>query len=146
MAERLVIDADSHVEEVDATWDYLDDPFLERRPQAITLENRAVFANRNACWYIDGAVYPKVVGRGVTTYGTPITSVYARNKPFSLESQGLTSPEARVRDLDRQGIAVQVLYHTIFLEPLTDDPEFEAALMRSYNSWIAKACARAQSG
>jgi len=142
MAERLVIDADSHVEEVDATWDYLDERFRERRPQAITLENRAIFANRNACWYIDGNVYPKVVGRGVTTYGTPVTSVYARNKAFSLESQGLTNPEARVRDLDRQGIAVQVIYHTIFLEPLTDDPEFEAALMRSYNTWIAKACAQ----
>ncbi len=139
MAERLVIDADSHVEEVDETWDYLDDCYQQRRPQAITLENRPIFANRNACWYIDGAVYPKVVGRGITNYGTPITSVYAHRKAFSLGSQGMTDPGARVRDLDRQGIDIQVIYHTIFLEPLTDDPEFEAALMRSYNTWMARA-------
>jgi predicted TIM-barrel fold metal-dependent hydrolase len=141
MDNEIIIDADSHVEEVDETWDYLDEPYQQRRPQAITLQNRPVFANRNACWYIDGAVYPKVVGRGITTYGTPITSAYAQRKSFSLGSQGMTEPEARVLDLDRQGIDMQVIYHTIFLEPLTDDPEFEAALMRSYNTWMAKACA-----
>jgi len=144
MVEKLVIDADSHVEEVDETWDYLDDCYQHRRPQAITLQNRPIFANRNACWYIDGAVYPKVVGRGITNYGTPITSVYAHRKPFSLGSQGMTDPEARVRDLDRQRIDIQVIYHTIFLEPLTDDPEFEASLMRSYNTWMARACAHNQ--
>jgi predicted TIM-barrel fold metal-dependent hydrolase len=141
MGERLIIDADSHVEEVDETWDYLEERYQQRRPQAITLKNYSIFANRNACWYIDGAVYPKVVGRGITNYGTPITSVYAQRKAFSLGSQAMTDPEARLRDLDRQGIDVQVIYHTIFLEPLTDDPEFEAALMRSYNTWMSKACA-----
>jgi hypothetical protein len=38
MAERLIIDADSHVEEVDETWDYLDERHQQRRPQAITLK------------------------------------------------------------------------------------------------------------
>lgn len=42
--------------------------------------------------------------------------------------------------IDRAALDVQVVYPTIFLEPLTDDPAFEAALMRSYNTWMAKAC------
>jgi aminocarboxymuconate-semialdehyde decarboxylase len=35
---------------------------------------------------------------------------------------------------------VQVIFPTIFLEPLSEDPRFEAALMKSYNSWMASVC------
>jgi predicted TIM-barrel fold metal-dependent hydrolase len=37
---------------------------------------------------------------------------------------------------------VFLIFPTIFLEPLSEDPRFEAALMKSYNSWMASACGK----
>ena len=64
----------------------------------------------------------------------------AKLKPFSLDSQTLLEPAARLKDMDAGGVDVQVIFPTIFLEPLSEDPRFEAALMKSYNSWMASAC------
>jgi hypothetical protein len=87
----------------------------------------------NSFWYIDGSVYPKVAGRGVTIYATPVTMARAKLKPFSLDSQTLLEPAARLKDMDAGGVDVQVIFPTIFLEPLSEDPRFEATLMKSYN-------------
>lgn len=45
MAEVRVIDADSHVEEPDEAWSYLDAKYEARRPFAITGENRPFLHN-----------------------------------------------------------------------------------------------------
>ena len=71
---------------------------------------------------------------------TPLTSSYAQSKPFTVGSQGLTDVKARLKDLDSFGVDVQVIYPTLFLANVTDDLAFEAALMRAYNSYLAKAC------
>jgi predicted TIM-barrel fold metal-dependent hydrolase len=44
--------------------------------------------------------------------------------------------------MDALGIDVQVIFPTVFLQPLTEDVLFEAALMQSYNTWMAKTCAQ----
>lgn len=141
MTKRLIIDADSHVEEVNETWNYLDQEYQYRRPLSVTTENIPALADHNAFWFIDGVAHPQYLGRGTTVFATPLDMVYASKKPFSLGSQGMTDPAARLRDMDKQGLDIQVIFPTVFLEPLTDDPRFEAALMRSYNTWMAKACA-----
>ena len=141
MGKSLVIDADSHVEEVRETWDYLEEQYQRRKPLAVVTENRPELADHNAFWLIDGVAHPQYLGRGTTVFATPLDMVYAARKPFSLGSQGMTDPAARLRDMDKEGVDIQVIYPTVFLEPLTDDPGFEAALMRSYNTWMAKACA-----
>ncbi len=135
-----VIDADSHVEEPAEAWEDLDPRFEQRKPFAITGENRADLFGVNSFWYVDGRVFPHPVGRGATFYATPVTMERATRKPFSLASQTLTEPAARVRDLDEAGVAAQVIYPSVFLEPLTEDAAFEAALMHSYNSYMAAQC------
>ena len=45
--------------------------------------------------------------------------------------------------MDKIGVDVQVIYPTLFLVYLTDDPKLEAALCRAYNRFIANACAKA---
>jgi predicted TIM-barrel fold metal-dependent hydrolase len=55
----------------------------------------------------------------------------------------LTDPMARLKDMDKIGVDVQVIYPTLFLVYLTDDPKLEAALCRAYNRFIANACAQA---
>ena len=142
MAEFRVIDADSHVEEPEEAWVYLDPKYEACRPFPITGENRPFLHSMNSFWYIDGSVYPKVTGQGVTIYATPVTMVRAKLKPFSLDSQTLLEPTARLKDMDAGGVDVQVIFPTIFLEPLSEDPRFEAALMTSYNRWMASACSK----
>jgi hypothetical protein len=54
----------------------------------------------------------------------------------------LTDVEARLADMDRGGIAAQVVYPTLFLIYLTDDADLDVALSRAYNRFMAQACAK----
>jgi predicted TIM-barrel fold metal-dependent hydrolase len=134
-------DVDSHVEECEATWQYLDSRFADRRPQAVTVEDRKNLFGQNAFWLIDGAAVPRVTGRGLAFFGTPTASRFARAKPFSIGSQELTSVDERLADLDRYGIDRQIVNSSLFNTQLTPDIVLEQALAESYNTWISKACA-----
>lgn len=138
------VDADAHVEECDETWDHLDPEYRSRRPVAVALDRDKVpnRGNLNAFWLIDGKVLPQPTGRGASFFVLP-TSELGRKKSYARESQELTDVNARLRDMDKMGIDVQVIFPTIFLFTTTDDPRFEAALYRSYNSWMAEVCRRA---
>jgi uncharacterized protein len=137
-----VVDADSHVMEVAETWDYLDEEFRDRRPIAVQAKGLPTMSQMDSFWLIDGQIHPRLWGRGTTISGTPLEMSFARSKPFSVASQGLTDIDARLRDLDAFGIEIQVLFSSILFHRLTDDPQFEAALMRSYNTWMARTCAQ----
>ena len=141
-AKPFVIDADSHVEEDENVWQHLDEEFAMRRP---TIVERPVGPGEpplDRVWLIDGHTFPNFHGRAPSVMGTPVTSSFAKSKAFSIESQSLTPPDARIADLDKAGIDVQVLFPTILLILLTPDVELEAALMRSYNTWLAATCAQ----
>ena len=133
-------DSDSHIEEPDAVWDHLDPAFADRRPQAVGFTNR-IRPNRNFSWLIDGALFPKPWGHGAIAMGTPPLTDHAKGKPVAIASQTLEDPAARIADMDRQCILQSVLYPTLFLQNLTDDLAFEAALMRAYNDYMAEQCA-----
>src|SRR5215204_514615 len=100
MAGGRIVDADSHVEECEEYWQYLDPQYAARRPFPIVGADSPRLAGMNAFWYIDGRTFPQPVGRGVTIYATPLQQARARAKPWSLGSQSLTAPAERVRDLD----------------------------------------------
>jgi predicted TIM-barrel fold metal-dependent hydrolase len=59
-----------------------------------------------------------------------------------VETRQLLDPMARVRHMDELGTEVQVMYPTLFLVGVTDRPEIELALKRSYNRWLADRCAQ----
>lgn len=141
MEQIGVVDADSHVMEVPETWEYLEEEYVHRRPVIARLsESLPIVAGMDQLWFIDGRVTPRPMGRGATISGTPTEMTFARKKVFSMGSQGLTDVEARLRDLDAWGIKIQVLFSSIFIQETTEDPRFEAALMRSYNTWMAGVC------
>ena len=52
--------------------------------------------------------------------------------------------DSRLQHMDEIGTAVQVLYPTLFLRPVTDDPRIELALCRSYNRWMADIWSKAK--
>src|SRR5262249_30183643 len=109
MRPYTVIDADSHVEEPAEMWDYLDPEYRApqcraRRPITVTGENRPDLFGMNSFWFVDGKTFPHPVGQGVTIYATPVTMERAKGKPFSIGSQTLLEPQARVRDMDSAGV------------------------------------------
>jgi predicted TIM-barrel fold metal-dependent hydrolase len=137
MGSLRVIDSDSHVMEVEETWAYLEPEFAHRRPQVVHTAKESQGSPVDAFWLVDGQIRPRLLGPGATFTGTPITSTFGHSKPYSLESQGLTDVSARLRDMDAIGLDVQVIFPTVFLVSIAEDPRLEAALMRSYNTWMA---------
>ena len=95
-----------------------------------------------AYWMIDEQLFPRRVGRGCHNLGTPVSvdgkpTKHAARKVDSLESMQLTDVGARLQSMDDEGIAVQVIYPTLFLAyPLSSNPAFVTALYSSYNRWL----------
>lgn len=137
-----IIDADAHVEECEETWKFLDEEFFQRRPVPVTIPNNTPYRSNNAFWLIDGKAYPKLAGRGLHTFATPPISEYAKSKPYTVDAQTLIDIKTRLADMDRMRIDCQVVFPTLFLVTLADDVRLEAALCRSYNSWMAENCNR----
>ena len=139
------IDADSHVYEVEETWDYLPAKFMHRRPLPITIppSDAPYMGVDNSFWLVDGKAVQWTWGPGTVQIGCPLSSVHAGMKEFSIGNQSLMDVPARLADLDRAGVDVQVIYPTLLFVPLTDDDEFQAALEVSYNRWISERCGEA---
>ncbi|HZS02505.1 MAG TPA: amidohydrolase family protein [Chloroflexota bacterium] len=116
----MMIDADAHVIESEATWENLAPEDRRHAPQAIADGGRD-------WWLIDGRRIPRGTNLGVNT-----------PRP----SYELTDVAARLAHLDALEIDVQVLYPTLFLQPVTARPEVQCALYRAYNRWLANATAQ----
>lgn len=136
----VVIDADSHVEESETMFSFLEKEYYSRRPLAVGFAKDTAYGNHNAVWLIEGEVYPKLVGKGGTIFRTPTLMESAKLKRESIGAQEMTDVDARVKDMDRMGIATQVVFPTLFLTTTAGDLKLEAALLRSYNSFMADRC------
>jgi predicted TIM-barrel fold metal-dependent hydrolase len=139
------IDADSHVYEVEETWNYLPKKFQSRRPIPITVprEQAPYMGVDNSFWLVDGRSVQWTMGKGTIQIGCPLTSEHAHLKKFSIGNQSLMDVPDRIAHLDRVGVDVQVIYPTLFIAPLSEDDEFETVLQVSYNHWIEERCAEA---
>jgi predicted TIM-barrel fold metal-dependent hydrolase len=121
------IDADAHVIETMATFDYIEPQYRHLKPRIVRqVEGEHVKSNEGAAqkefWVIDGRLQPKEGNIGSNT---------------SEESREMRSVKARLVHMDELDIDVQVLYPTVFLRAWTQDPTVEVAICRSYNRWLA---------
>jgi predicted TIM-barrel fold metal-dependent hydrolase len=131
------IDADGHLEESPATFGdaYLDPTFRGQRPRVVGVDGMVY-------WDIDEQLFPRRVGRGCNNLGTPTScdgkpALHTINKPESVGCMELTDIQARLKIMDEEDIAVQVIYPTLFLAyPLSSNPNFVTALCASYNRWL----------
>ena len=114
------IDADAHVIETERTWEQMQGSEAKFRPALVDA------AGGRKQWSIDGRRF----SRGV--------NVNPEIPPAVREMRDI---EARLRHMDELEIDIQVLYPSLFLRPLTDRPEIDAALCRSYNLWVSELCA-----
>jgi len=119
-----VIDADTHVDETEDSWSFL-------RPEEAALRPGTGFpSDREAnpfmrYWLIDGRRQIRFIRNDAQTKTT-------------VETRELLDVQARLRDMDRLRVDVQVMYPTLFIVEFTDKPELELALRRSYNRWMAE--------
>ncbi|HTE87261.1 MAG TPA: hypothetical protein VK821_21340, partial [Dehalococcoidia bacterium] len=124
----LRIDADTHIYETEATWDYMTAAEAQYKPASFDPpEGRAIVPGDkrpHSFWMVDGRVDLR---RWCTDERTGTT----------LETRELLDVGARVRHMDEMGVEVQVLYPTYLLAAPSDNPDVELALYRSYNRWLA---------
>ncbi len=139
-----VVDADTHIAESETMWKLIDEPMRARRPVRLSVPLDTLYKDRNAFWLIDGNIFPKPAGKGSYNLMTPsLTGQEAARGGATIPSRELTGIEARLADMDKLGIEIQVIYPTLFLVYLTDDVKLEIALCKAYNRFVAEACSKA---
>lgn len=134
----LVIDGDTHIEEHPAVWDHLDEEFEPRKPVIVKVDTIPERPERDVHWFVDGAIFPRMMGHGVTCHGSPVLTKFAAAKPATIGAQAILNVGDRLAAMDRFGVDVHVVYPTMFIQTLTKDLRYEAALMRSYNDYVAR--------
>ena len=139
-----VLDADTHIAESEAMWSFIDKEMYPRRPVLARVPDDTWYHERNAFWLIDGEIFPKPAGKASFSLITPSAQKKESGRgDIHLAVRELTDPMARLRDMDKIGVDIQVIYPTLFLVYLTDDPQLDVALCRAYNRFVANACAKA---
>jgi len=107
MGKLPMIDADSHIEECEATWSYLEAPYSDRRPIHLTLGGTPGLPRNDSYWLIDGRIHARPGMPGSTMSGSPVSSTLARSKPFTAESQTLEDVGQRLADQRGDGARVR---------------------------------------
>ena len=122
-----VIDADTHVDETEDTWDYLLPDEQALKPETQTPANPDPSRPPSRYWLIDGKRQLRFIRSDATT-GTTV------------EARELLDVDQRLCQMDELEVDVQVIYPTLFLTEFTERPDLELALRRSYNRWLADRC------
>jgi len=124
-----VIDSDTHVEETEATWDFLAPDEQALRPTTGLPSKPDPTRPPVRYWIVGGHRRPRPT-RDDAAVGTRV------------EARELLDIDIRLRHMDELGIATQVVYPTLFLAEPAEHAEAELAWTRSYNRWLAERCAR----
>lgn len=123
-----VIDADTHVDETEETWAYLDPADMGFRPVTVTQDvpggSDQTPRGYNRYWLIDGQLRLRRIRDDERTGTVQAT-------------RELQNVEARLHHMDELGVDIHVMYPTLFLMQVSGRPEVEQALCKSYNRWMA---------
>ncbi|HVB04760.1 MAG TPA: amidohydrolase family protein [Acidimicrobiales bacterium] len=121
------IDSDAHVVECEETWSFIDGEDKAFTPALVEVPGGG--RSGGSFWVIDG----RLIRTGPVSETDAIKAV-----------REMTDVPARLKQMDEIGTDLQVIYPTVFLRPLTNRPEVERALCRSYNRWLAGRCAEGE--
>jgi predicted TIM-barrel fold metal-dependent hydrolase len=139
-----IIDADTHIAEGEAMWAMFDKEMYPRRPVMVKMPEDTLYGTRNASWLIDGNIFPKPNGKGSFRLITPSASKFELARgDIHLPYREMTDIPGRLRDMDKLGVDIQVVFPTLFLIYITDDAALDVAMARAYNRFLAQACAKA---
>jgi len=124
-----IIDADTHVDETDDTWEYMEGSELGYKPTTAYPSNPDPKLPPARYWMIDGRRQIRFI-RSDKDSGTTV------------ETRELLDVQKRLRHMDELGTDIQVIYPTLFLMEATEKPEISIAMRRSYNRWLADRCSQ----
>ncbi len=145
MATFGVIDADTHVDENEATWQSLEEKGSKFVPVSISPDARvaSAVADRpeapgvriagaigNRWWLVENRLQPRVIRDEI-------------HHPLRerRELDDAAAVAGRLEDMDKMGVQTQVIFPTFFIRYGAEDPDAEAALAGAYNRWLADRCA-----
>ena len=127
-----VIDADAHVVETERTWDFMDPADAQYKPKLVQSPDDP----KRQHWVIDGKVrgfrFPTLSDMDMEE-----RSQRGRNISTPQAARELDDVQLRLKDMDRLGIDVQVLHHTLWIEQVAEKPEVERAVCKGWNRWLA---------
>ena len=121
------IDADAHVIETMATWDLVAReapglmPMITERASGREIRNSEGRVQQEF-WVINGRVHNRDRNVGSNT---------------SEDSREMRDVSARLRHMDELEVDVQILFPTLLLRPIADNPRLDHILCKSYNRWLA---------
>ena len=133
-----VLDTDAHQMEPPTIWsDYIDSNFADRAPRIGDM------GNGRPGMMVEGEPITKQDG-SYPMHSKEFQEAAARGmeKHEQSRAEGFR-PEARVRDMESQGVDAQVIYPTVggqILGKEFTDPELLAAVCRAYNDWSLEYC------
>ncbi len=134
----LAIDADAHVIETEDTWSFLEPSEDRFRPILVGSENQP----DKQYWLLNDKVvgfrFPSLTAKELEE----LSHRTGRDMNTTPETRGLARVDLRLQHMDQVGIDIQVLHNTLWIEQVTNHPEAELALCRSYNRWLADTWAR----
>ena len=125
-----IIDADTHVEEPEEAWAFMDEAEQRYRPVKGYFEEGDPNASTGSgYWLIDGLRRTRKIRKDSETGTTAAT-------------RELHDVAARLRHMDELGVEVQVIFPTFFIAEFTERAEPNTALRKSYNRWLADRCSQ----
>ena len=111
----------------------------ELRDRAPRVEER----DGQAVWICDGKVWGTWGGKPPATGNArPVKPLYNSFDRAGIYDQSARRPanaRLRLEDMDRDGVAAQIIYGPIF-QISTDDPVLRVACYRVYNDWLLEFC------
>ncbi|MCY4583430.1 MAG: amidohydrolase family protein, partial [Chloroflexi bacterium] len=127
-----VIDADTHIDEPEEAWQYMEGAAARFRPVTISPREGVVpggiDASASRWWLVDGRLRQRMIRNDELT-GT------------TLNSRELLDVNERLQHMDERGVDMHVIYPTFFLSYITGNPEAERALTDSWSRYVASKCA-----
>ena len=127
-----VIDVDAHVIEIERTWDFLEPSEQKFRPRLFSSSDQP----GQEYWVIDD----KIRGFRFPTFTQQqlreMSDISGRNMETPQAARELDDVDLRLRHMDELGIETQVLHNTLWIEQVSQRPDVEAALCRSWDRWL----------
>jgi predicted TIM-barrel fold metal-dependent hydrolase len=141
MADYKIFSGDSHVSEPGDLWvERIDKEFQFRAPR---IERRERNGRMEDVFIYEGfPPHPVGVGLGAASRTGPGTSNFRdEGKGYADALAGGWDPEARLKDMDIDGVEGEILHTTLgFRLFWVQDPKLQRALFRTYNDWLAEYC------
>ena len=122
-----IIDADTHIDETDATWEFMTSGDLAYKPTTAFPSNPDPKLPPARYWVIEGKRQVRFI-RSDKDSGTTV------------ETRELLDVDARLKHMDELGTDIQVIYPTLFLMEASENPEASTATRKSYNRWLGERC------